>query len=143
MSVSFLACSECQLPGFAAFVPSFLFLAVEVQFRCPVAYDGICDLDEQHFSASEQMQRTVAMCACSCGARLTDAGQASCCVQTSSISRVRGGTSRMILLLYLISKKLTFFSQKMVYTKLKTGYYKSRIIAGVLQTYKTFRVSSK
>lgn len=46
----------------------------------------------------------------------------------------------MILFLYLISKKKKqyfFFFQKMAYTKLKTGYYKSRIIGGTLLKYRT------
>lgn len=120
----------------------FPFLMVDMLFNCPLAkHGGICNLNKQQFSTSQQTLWTVAVYACSLCERLTKTGgQTSCYMQTSSFFSRWNLKNDFVLVSHL---KKQFFFQKMVYTMLKTGYYKSRVNGGTLWKCRTFRNSSK
>lgn len=134
MSVSFLACSECQLPIFAAFVSSFIFLFSWWTCNSPVSLHNM-GAPVTWISSSSQLQIRCSeprlyMHAHCVKASLTKTGyQTSCYVQTSSFVSRWNLKNDFVLVSHL---KKQFFFQNMVYTKLKTGYYKSRIIGGTL-----------
>lgn len=90
---------------------------------------GICDLNNQQFPTSKQTREpwlyVHALCVKASPAK-TGVSDYSCYVQTSSF--FRGGTSRMILFLYLISKNKSF-PKDGIY-QVKNRVCKSKIIGG-------------
>lgn len=116
MSVSFLACSECQIPIFAAFVMSFIFLWWTYN---PLS---CCGLERPVFSA----QSTCSGLGCVCMLLVWASWQVGCrtryCVPASSFSIVKDGTSR-ISFLELISKVCYFFPKDGVHQRKDRVFY--------------------